>query len=74
MIFVLIGYLICSFLCYGMLFAAAQGMFPQIAKVRYREDLGLSLAMGLTIGMLGPIGVLLALLMTGFAKHGFKVK
>ena len=74
MIFVLIGYLICSFLCYGMLFASAQRMFPQIAKDSYREDLGLSLLMGLTVGMLGPTGVLLVLLLTGFAKHGFKVK
>lgn len=74
MIFLLIGYLVCSFLCYGMLFASAQGMFPQIAEDQYREDLGWSLLMGLTAGMLGPVGVLVVLLITGFAKHGFKVK
>ena len=74
MIFLLIGYLICSFLCYGMSFAAAQGMFPQIAKAQYRDDLGFSLLVGLTAGMLGPVGVLVVLLTTGFAKHGFKVK
>lgn len=74
MIFLLIGYLICSFLCYGMLFATAQGMFPRIAREKYQEDLGLSLLMGLTVGMLGPVGVLAVLLITGFAKHGFKVK
>lgn len=74
MIFLLIGYLVCAFLCYGTLFAAAQGMFPQIAKDQYRDDLGLSLLMGFTAGMLGPVGVLVVLLITGFAKHGFKVK
>lgn len=74
MIFLLIGYLVCSFLCYGMLLPLVQGMFPQIARERYQKDLGFSLSMGLAVGMLGPVGVLAVLLITGFAKHGFKVK
>lgn len=68
------GYLICSFLCYGMLFADSQHDNTSPPKYKYRDDLASSLLLGLTAGLLGPIGVLIVLLLTGFAKHGFKVK
>ena len=74
MIWFLIGYILCAFLSYGMLFAYVQGNFPMIAEQQYSEDMGTSILFGLFSGMLGPIGVIISFLMTGFAKHGFKVK
>lgn len=74
MIFLLIGYLVCAFLCHGMTFAYSQKEYPLRAKERYRQDLGISLLFGFTAGMMGPLGILLTLLLTGLAEHGFKVK
>ena len=45
-----------------------------IAEQQYSEDMGTSILFGLVYGMLGPIGILISFLITGFAKHGFKVK
>lgn len=74
MIWFVVGYILCAFLSYGMLFAHAQGEFPSIAKQQYENDMGASILFGLVSGMLGPIGILISFLLTGFAKHGFKVK
>ena len=40
MIWFLIGYILCAFLSYGMLFAYVQGNFPRIAEQQYSEDIG----------------------------------
>ena len=74
MIWFVVGYILCSFLSYGMLFAYIQRNFPSIAEQQYADDMGASILFGLVSGMLGPIGILISFLMTGFAKHGFKVK
>ena len=74
MIWLVIGYLVCAFICYGMLFSYAQKRFPSIAKEWHRRDLCNSLLCGLMFGSFGPIGVAIVFLITGFAQHGFKVK
>jgi hypothetical protein len=71
---IVIGYLICAFLCYGMLFSDMQNRFLSIAKQSYREDMGSCIFFGLVFALAGPIGVAIAYLITGFAKYGFKVK
>ena len=74
MIWLVIGYFVCVFICYGMLFSYTQKRFPAIAKECHRDDLCNSLLFGLIFGLFGPIGVAIVFLVTGFAQHGFKVK
>lgn len=74
MLCIMIGYLICAFLCYGMLFSYTHSRFPSLAEEYYRENIGESLLFGLFFALSGPIGVTVTFIATGFAKYGFKVK
>lgn len=63
----------CGFLSYGMLFAYNQNEWPTIAKIMYREDMGFSMIFGI-LAVLLPFALVIAFLMSGFAKHGLKFK
>jgi hypothetical protein len=39
-----------------------------------REGLGISIVLGLIYGFLGPLGVLIVYLMTGFGEHGWRIR
>lgn len=74
MIWLVIGYLICSFICYGLLFANIEGEFPSSSDFAYKDHLAHSIFFGMLLGVFGPLGLLMAFLLSGFAHHGFKVK
>lgn len=74
MVWIVIGYLICSFICYTMTFAHFQGVSGKYAEQFYRDDFSVSVLLGLLMGMLGPVGIILAFLLSSCAKHVFKVK
>ena len=74
MIWLVIGYLVCAFICYGLFFADLQGEFPSASGFDYNLQMAFSAFFGILAGFFGPIGILMAILMTGFAHHGLKVK
>ena len=74
MIWLVIGYLICAFICYGLFFANIEGEFPSKSDFAYKDHVANSIFFGLLVGAFGPLGLLMAFLMTDFAEHGFKVK
>lgn len=74
MVWLVIGYLVCAFICYGVFFANLQGEFPSASGFVYKEQMAFCTLLGILVGFFGPVGILMAILMTGFAHHGFKVK
>ena len=75
MFIALIGliYLVCSVASAGLYFADCQGRVPSGARERRRDDLGFAIVTGLFLGLIGPVGVLQAYLMSGFAEHGWRL-
>ena len=69
-----VTYPICVIIVAGLCFAHFQGDFPFLAKDEKREDLGFAVVMGLSYGAFSLLGVFLALCMSGFAKHGWRLK
>lgn len=65
-IFLIIGYLACSVLSYGMSMGYFQREFAEIAKETYHNDMAFSALFAL----FGPVNLVVALIMTGFGKHG----
>ncbi len=57
----------------GWLFAYFQKRFVSIADDNWREDLGFAIGCGFVSGILGPVGILIIWLNTGFAKHGWSL-
>ena len=64
-------WLFCGVIAAGIFFADVQGGFPSIAKEYYREDLGLSVGVGL---IAGPFALVVALFMSGFCQHGWRLR
>lgn len=64
------AYAVCAFLTSGMCFSYMQGALPQISETDRREEVGAAIFFGLAAGIFGPFGVLLAWLLSGFAKYG----
>ena len=58
------------FYCAGMLYSNMSAFCKDIGAPFGREDLGFSLAMGFVLGFLGPLGLFVCFLITGFAKNG----
>lgn len=67
-IFQISFYLLCGILAYGILFAYQQVKYELKAKSYYDVDRWVSIMFGL----LGPLGLLIVLFITGFAKYGVK--
>ena len=61
-------WLVCGSLTYGMLLADFQNSFPTIAKESCRRDK----AAGALIGVAGPLGLFMSFFLTGFAEHGIQ--
>lgn len=70
LLLIIAGWLICSVLSYGILFAHAQREFPFIAERDYRKDMAFSMALGL----FGPFILVASIFLTGFAQHGLKFR
>lgn len=64
----IVGWIVCGVLTYGITFAYFQKKYPIIARESYREDMGIAVFYGL----LGPIGLFVILVSSGFAKYGLK--
>ena len=64
-------WLLCSIIAAGLLFAHAQTEWPSLAKQDYRSDLGWAILMSLYGG---PMTLVVAFFMTGFARHGWKLR
>jgi hypothetical protein len=59
-------WIICGVLACRIAFASMQGKFPNVARENYYEDMGDAVL----IGLFGPIGLVVAVLKSGFVKHG----
>lgn len=73
MVWLVIGYLVCVFLCHGLTFAHFIGKDDHDALKR-KELLGYSLCLSFCCAIAGPFGIAVAFLISGFAHYGFKVK
>ena len=67
---IILGWLLCSFLAYGIMFAYFQREFPTLAEEGYRHDMGTSL---LIARVFGPLALLVYFCLSGFCEHGFKI-
>lgn len=67
---IIAAWLICAFLAYGIVFAHFQGKWPNQAKENRKADIEVSA----TVALLGPIGLIVALILADFPKHGFRIK
>lgn len=63
----------CSIICAGLFFAHVRKKYSQ-AGDSPREDLGMAVAVGSLYGIIGPLGVVIAFLLTGFAEHGWRLR
>lgn len=66
----LVFHLVCGVLAYGIIFADLQRRLPKRGPDYYRRDLSYSVY----IGILGPIGLTVSLIVSGFAEHGLKFR
>ena len=57
-----LGWIACGMLAYGMTFAHFQRGYPSIAAKNRRQDV----AYATFLGLLGPVGLFIALLHSGF--------
>lgn len=67
---VLLAYIVCAVLTYGITLAYFQYEFKLLAVEQYKNDVSFALIMSL----FGPIGLTGAFLFSDFAKHGLKFK
>lgn len=65
-----IAYVVCGLLAYGITFAYWQGEFPGQAAGQYREDMGIAMV----FGMAGPGGLFISFFASGLAQHGLKFR
>ena len=69
-ILVPILWFLCGFIQAGISIADFQRSFPNIAVETYRNDVGLAIMLGL----LGPVGLCISFLTSGFCKHGWSLR
>lgn len=67
---ILIIWIICGILTYGIHFGYFQRKYPELAEKNYKKDMGDAILFGLT----GPIGLCVSFLESGMAEHGLKFK
>ena len=63
-------WIICGVFAYGITFAYFQGEFPDIFDER--RTVIVTACLGTFLAILGPGGLLVSFLMSGFAQHGLK--
>jgi hypothetical protein len=66
LVLIILGWLICGILTYGISLAYFQRTFPTIAQEMVREDMGISCIFGL----FGPLGLVILFFFSGFAQCG----
>jgi hypothetical protein len=71
MLILLAIYVVSATLITSMLYANLQSYYPTMANAYARRDLGFAWSYGIILGFVGPFGVLLVLLLSGFAEDGF---
>ena len=67
---IIVIWIICGILTYGITFGYFQGGWPEISEKGYRQDMSFSVFFGL----LGPIGLIISFFISGFAEYGLKFK
>lgn len=67
---IIIGWIICGVLAYGITFTWNQGHWDTLAKDWYGRDMGFSIF----VGLFGPIGLIAMFFISEFAKYGLKFK
>lgn len=55
-----------AFVCTGLAYRHLDS-----SHIPHRETLGSAICLGMFFGLLGPLGVLLSFLISGFAQNGF---
>lgn len=65
---IVVIYIVCGALAYAITFADFQRSFPTLAGRDYQGDV----RRGVMVGLLGPVGLLIAFLASDFAAHGLK--
>lgn len=68
----LLAWAISALIVAGLYHAHVKGEWPNIYD--RRSDLGHAILAGCIYGLTGPVGIIAAVLMTGFAKHGWSLK
>lgn len=67
-------WIICGVFAYGITFAYFQSMFPSercdVSSDTYDDNMNIAFIMGFS----GPFGLIIALINSGFARHGLKWK
>ena len=67
---IIIIWVICGILAYGITFGYFQRKFPLLAKRSYMEDAGFATI----IGIFGVVGLLLSVCLSGFCRYGLKFR
>ncbi len=69
-------YIACVPVCLGLLYPNLLGEngYAQLSKKENREHYGMALLFSLLLSGFGPVGIIIALCMTGFGYHGFRIK
>ncbi|HYF34275.1 MAG TPA: hypothetical protein VD994_03205 [Prosthecobacter sp.] len=70
MTLLMLGWIVCGILGYGVTFAHFQDKWPQLAYRDRREDAGFAAMVAIS----GPIGLFAALLFSGFAANGLRYR
>lgn len=65
-----VGYIACGVVAYGAVLADFQTEFPGMGRVEYRRDVALATA----VSCIGPVGLLIAVFLTGFMVHGLQYR
>jgi len=69
-VFILLGWVLCGFLTYGIANGYFSGEFPTLAKEKPTPWEGLARGYAL----IGPIGLICSLCLSGGAKYGLRYK
>ena len=80
--YLIAGWIVCGIAAYGLIFADLRGLgrslalrYPEVkvsdedARYTKRQDI----AIAVLIGLLGPLGLSLALIVTGFGARGWRL-
>ncbi len=64
-------YILSTIATCGMVFRNLQASQPTLPDENRRQNLGFAVLIGMLLGAAGPVGVLVAWLLSGFAENGW---
>jgi len=70
---VIVVYIASAIICAGTIYADFRAIYGS-SEERQRQDLGLALFLGTLYGMFGPVGILVAGCISGFWRHGWRLR